>query len=65
MLAHQHLHASQDGISDSEENRRLWREFAYEAYDLLQEVHRARPDDPHVHVLMAEVRRRVCPDARP
>lgn len=45
-----------DGISDSEANRQLWKEFAFEAYDLLQEVHKARPDDPHVHVLMAEVR---------
>lgn len=44
-----------DGISDCEENRRLWREYAYEAYDLLKDVHKARPDDPHVHVLMAEV----------
>lgn len=46
-----------DGISDSDENRRLWKEYASEAYDLLKEVHKARPDDPHVHVLMAE----VCP----
>ena len=45
-----------DGISDSDENRRLWKEYAFEAYDLLKEVHKARPDDPHVHVLMAEVR---------
>lgn len=43
-----------DGISDSDENRRLWKEYAFEAYDLLKEVHKARPDDPHVHVLMAE-----------
>lgn len=51
-----------DGISDSEENRRLWKEFAFEAYDLLQDVHKAQPDDAHVHILMAEVRdcMRVC-----
>lgn len=45
-----------DGISDSDANRRLWKEYAFEAYDLLKEVHKSRPDDPHVHVLMAEVR---------
>lgn len=45
-----------DGISDSEENRRLWREYAFEAYDLLRDVHKTRPDDPHVNVLIAEVR---------
>ena len=44
-----------DGISDSEANRKLWKEYAFEAYDLLKAVHQARPDDPHIHVLMAEV----------
>lgn len=43
-----------DGISDSNENRRLWGQYAPEAYDLLRELHKVQPDDARVHVLMAE-----------
>ena len=43
-----------DGISDSEANRQLWKEYAFEAYDLLKALHKARPNDAKVHVLMTE-----------
>lgn len=43
-----------DGISDSEANRKLWKQYAFTAYDLLKDLHKSQPDNPQIHVLMTE-----------
>jgi len=43
-----------DGISDSEANRKLWKQYAFTAYDLLKDLHKQQPDNPQIHVLMTE-----------
>lgn len=43
-----------DGVSDSKENRKLWKAYAFEAYDILKELHAQEPQNARIHVLMTE-----------
>ena len=42
------------GTMDSPENIKLWKQYSPEAYTLLKQLHKAKPQDAQIHVLMTE-----------
>lgn len=42
------------GTMDTTENIKLWKAYAPEAYTLLKELHKTKPQDAKIHVLMTE-----------